>query len=182
MREVSNVSIDTDFLINLLKNYFYTRQLTLLLYSNNNVVFSIAKVFRNIIFLTHFSYFWLWVRCGMFQINTDLLVIYWIINIFTQETLYPSIICEKIGSLHCKRFMKYSLFTKFPLLLKVSEVCNISNKCLLPSKSANKIFLNKTPCTPPSFQYIYIETSTFYHFFTSFHSALGGLYFNPQII
>ena len=78
--------------------------------------------------------------------------------------------------------MKYSLFTKFPLLFKVSEVCNISNKCLLPSKSANKIFLNKTPCTPPSFQYIYIETSTFYHFFTSFHSASGGLYFNPQII
>ena len=48
--------------------------------------------------------------------------------------------------------MKYSLFTKFSLFLKVSEVCNISNKCLFPSESANKIFLNKTSHTPPSFQ------------------------------
>ena len=58
---------------------------------------------------------------------------------------------EKNGALHCKLFSKHPLFTTFSLFLKVSEVCNISSKCWLPNKSANKIFLQKTPYTPSFF-------------------------------
>ena len=65
---------NTDFLVNQPKNYFYKRHLTLLLYSNKKVVLSIAQVFRNIHFLTHFYYFALWMRCAMFQINTDVFI------------------------------------------------------------------------------------------------------------
>ena len=50
-------------------------------------------------------------------------------------------------------------------------------KWRLPNKSANKIFLHKTPHTPPLFlkkialpSHNLLETSTFYHSFTSFHS------------
>ena len=84
--------------------------------------------------------------------NTDLLVIYQNINNFTQEALYPSSISKKNGALHHKCFLKHPLFTTFSLFLKVSEVCNVSSKCWLPNKSANKIFLHKKPYTPPLFQ------------------------------
>ena len=40
----------------------------------------------------------------------------------------------------------------FSLFLKVSEVCNISNKCWFPNISPNKIFSRKTPYTPPLLQ------------------------------
>ena len=89
--------------------------------------------------------------CTIFQRNTDLLVIYQNINNFTQDTLHPSFILgKKIGVLHCKSFSKHPLFTTFSLFLKVSEVCNISNKCWFPNKSVNKIFLHKTPYTAQS--------------------------------
>ena len=65
---------NTDFLINQLKNYFYKRHLTLLLNSNKKVVLSIAQGFRNIHFLTYFYYFAQWIRCAMFQINTDVFI------------------------------------------------------------------------------------------------------------
>ena len=38
-------------------------------------VLSIAQSFRNIHFLLHFWYFWQWLRCAIFQINTNLLTI-----------------------------------------------------------------------------------------------------------
>ena len=113
---------------------------------------SIAQVFENIHFLTHANYFSQWMRCAIFQINTDLLVIYQNINISTQDNLYPSIIWKKIDALHRKRFSKHPLFTTFSLFWKVSGVCNISNKCWLAHKSPNKIFLHKTTYTPPLFQ------------------------------
>ena len=49
-------------------------------------------------------------------------------------------------------FSKHPHFTTFSLFLKASEVCNISNKWLLPDKSVAKIFLHKIPETAPSFQ------------------------------
>ena len=46
--------INTDFLINQLTQYFYTRQLTSLLYFKLKFALSIAESFKNIPFLTHF--------------------------------------------------------------------------------------------------------------------------------
>ena len=72
------------------------------------------------------------------------------------------------GALHCKDFQKHPLFTTFSLFSKLSEGCNISNKCLFPHKSANKIFLKKISYTPSSFEKrlrspweMLLETSTF---------------------
>ena len=90
-------------------------------------------------------------------------------SIFLHETLYiPPSFRKTIGALHRKSFSKHPLFTTFSLLLKVSEVCNISSKCGLSNKSAKKIFLHKTPYTPPLFQK---KTSTFYHIFRIFDSV-----------
>ena len=133
-------------------------------------------------------------------------------SIFLHERLYISTSSrKKLCALHCKSFSKQPLFTSFSLILKVREVCNISSKCWLPNKSADKIFSHKTSYTSPLFQinilcyisykcqlpnnlakhqYFYIrdflsllhfekknsrprlqkffETSTFYHFFTTF--------------
>ena len=90
--------------------------------------------------------------CAIFQINTNLLLIQQNINTFRQETLYPSFISKKNRRSPSQTFSKQPLFTTFSLFLTVSEVCNISNKCGLLNKSANKIFLDRTPYTPPSFQ------------------------------
>ena len=79
--------INTDFLINQLTTYFYTRHLTPLIHLKKTVVLSITESVENIHLLTHLYYFSKWVRCSIFQINTDLLVIYQNINTFTQETL-----------------------------------------------------------------------------------------------
>ena len=72
------------------------------------------------------------------------------------------------GALHCKDFQKHPLFTTLSLFSKLSEGCNISNKCLFPHKSANKIFLKKISYTPSSFEKrlrspweMLLETSTF---------------------
>ena len=87
--------INTDFLLNQLQKYFYTGHLTLLLPSNKKYVLYITQVFRKIHFLPPANQFSAQVRCAVFQIKTNLLVIYQIINIFTQETLYPSFISKK---------------------------------------------------------------------------------------
>ena len=83
-------------------------------------------------------------RCAIFQIYANILVIYQKIYIFTQETLYPSFISKKkISALQRKRLSKHPLFTTFLLLLTVSELCNISNKRQLPNKSAQKVFYTR---------------------------------------
>ena len=60
-------------------------------------------------------------------------------DIFSQETLYLSFIWKESH----KRLSKHPLFATFPLFSKVSEVCNISSKCWLPNKSANKSFYTR---------------------------------------
>ena len=60
---------------------------------------------------------------------------------------------EKLALFIAKRFLKYLLFTTYSLFMRVSEVCNTSNKCWLPNKSTIKIFLHKTPHNPPLFPY-----------------------------
>ena len=124
-------------------------------------------------------------RCAIFQINTNLLIIERNINIFTQETLYR----KKIGGLHREHFSKHPYFTPFSLFLTVSEVCNISNKYWLPNKSATKIFVytivlqntlhcsfiptKKLCCRSQKVS----ERSTFYHIFTWFQRGWGVQYF-----
>ena len=72
--------INTDFLINQLQKYFYTKHLTLLFHSNKKVVLSIAEGFRTIDFLPHFYLTLKMMRCAIFQINTDLVKGYEHIN------------------------------------------------------------------------------------------------------
>ena len=108
--------INTKFLINQLQTYFYARYLTVLLHCNKSFVLSIAQ--RNINFLAHTNYFSQWMRCAIFQINTDLLVIYQNINIFTQETSYLSIIWKKIWRFPAKTFFETSTFYNLFTILK----------------------------------------------------------------
>ena len=61
--------------------------------------------------------------------------------------ILPSFQKKKIGALHRKLFLKHPLVTTFSLFLKVSQVCNVLNKCWLPNKLANKRFLSKIPYT-----------------------------------
>ena len=49
-------------------------------------------------------------------------------------------------------FETITFYHFFSLFLKVNDICNSSSKCWLPNKSANKIFLHKTPYTPFLFQ------------------------------
>ena len=60
-----------------LDNSFYIRMvnLTFLLYFQEKIVLSIADAFKNIHFLLRFHWFSQWMRCAIFQINTNLLII-----------------------------------------------------------------------------------------------------------
>ena len=109
-------------------SYFNTRHFTLLFHLKKNDCAFHRTRFRNIQFLPRAQQFTQWMRCVKFKISTYLLVIYQQINIFTRDTLYPSFIPKKIGTLHRKLFLKHPLFTTFSLFLKVPQVCNISNK------------------------------------------------------
>ena len=60
-------------------------------------------------------------------------------NMFTQETLYPSFF-EKKSLSTLQTFCKTFTFYAFLLFLTVSEVCNISKKYRLPNKSGKKYF------------------------------------------
>ena len=91
---------------------------------------------------------------------------------------------KKNGALHREHFSKHPLFTLFSLFLTMGELCYISHEYWLPIKSANKMFLQKEPYTPPLFQknlrsplQKLLETSIFYNAFTSFDSKWGLLYF-----
>ena len=86
------------------------------------------RCFQKHPFFTTFYQLSRWIRCAMFQINTNLLIIQQNINIFSQKTLYLCLIWKRIGALHRKRFLKHPFFAIFLLFLKVSEVCNISSK------------------------------------------------------
>ena len=83
-------------------------------------------------------------RFAIFQIITDLLVIYQNVSISAQKTLYPSFISKKIVALHSigNVFLNIQFSTRFLLLLTVSEVCNVSNKYCLLNKSAKQTFLH----------------------------------------
>ena len=130
VREVCNISNKYWIPNKSAGNIFYTRhQLKLFLHAIKIFAFSIAAFFRNIHILTHFYYFSQWIRCAIFQINTNLLLIYQNINIFTQETLYLFIIWKKRWHCPSQNFLKHPLFKTFSLFLTMSEVCNISNKC-----------------------------------------------------
>ena len=89
---------------------------------------SIADAFRKIHFSPPFYQFSQWMRCAIFQINTNLLITQRNINIFRQETLFPPSFQIKIYAVHRRIFQKYRLFTAILVFLTVEEVCYISNK------------------------------------------------------
>ena len=82
-------------------------------------------------------------------------------------------------------FWNIQFLPDFPLLLTVSQVCNISNKYCLLIISAKETFLHKDTlhCYFVSKKKLHslsqnlLETSTFYHIFTCFHSGWGVQYF-----
>ena len=86
----------------------------------------------------------------LFQTNTDLLLIHQNSNDFTQETLYLSFISKKKWCSPSQRFFKTSTFYHIFTIFN-SEVCNISNKYWLHSKSTKNCFYTNT-LHPPSFQ------------------------------
>ena len=101
---------NTDFLINQLKNLFIQDTLYPSFISKKKFTFPMVKDFRNIQFLPHFYQFLQWLRCAIFQININLLVIQQNINIFTQETLYTSFNLKKKLALSIETFFETSIF------------------------------------------------------------------------
>ena len=98
-----------------------------------NFVLSIAEAFRNF----YFHFLPRRRRSAIFQLNTNLLVIYEDINNF--KRLYnPASFEKKVVTIHCKPFRKHPLFSTFSLFLTVGETCNSSNKYWLPYNLAKK--------------------------------------------
>ena len=126
------LQVNADFLINQLTKYFYTRQLNFLLHFllvlAVDEMSCISQKYQPPNNLAKHQYF------------------------YTRDFISLLHFGKKIGALHRKRFSKHPLFTTFSIFLKVSEVCNISSKWWLPNKSANKIFLHKTPYLLPLIQ------------------------------
>ena len=150
----------------------------MLLHSNENFVFSIAQVFRNIHFLLLDKQSSQLMRCALFQINTDLLllVIYQNINISTQKTLTLSFISKnKLALLIANFFRNIQFLPHFLLLLTVNEICNISNEYCLFDKSAKEIFNTRDFAPFLRFKKNALTISEaftnihFFHIFTNFH-------------
>ena len=81
-----------------------------------------TESYKNIHFLTRFYHFSQWIRRAIFQINTDLLVIYQSINSSTQETLYPSFILKKKKWLsQLQAFFETYHISTFPFTLNGEE-------------------------------------------------------------
>ena len=120
--------INADFLTNQLRKNFKAKHLRLFLHSNKKCLLSIPQVFRSNHFLPHGNWFSKRISCTIFQINTDLLVVTKTLIILHKRLYIPPLFREKPGVLYRKRFLKHPLFTTFSLFLKVSEVCNTSNK------------------------------------------------------
>ena len=100
------------------QKYFYTRHLTQLLHFQEKFAFSIADAFRIIYFLLHFYQFLRGMRCDIFHVNTNLLIIQRNVNIFAQETIYPSIVLEKNWSSPSQTFFDTSTFYHFFTIFK----------------------------------------------------------------
>ena len=121
--------INTDFLINQIKNQFFHKTPYTPLPFLNKIGVSIEEAFRNIYSLSHFYQLSQWMRCAMFQINTNLIVIQQNINIFTLKPFYiPPLFQKEIGTPHRKCFSKHPLSTTYLLVFTKHKVCNISNK------------------------------------------------------
>ena len=90
---------------------------------------------------------------------------------------------EKTSALYRKCFLNYPLFIRYSLFLKLSEVCNfqINDESLITELTKNiytrhltrLLYFKKKMCYPSQ---NLIETSAFYHIFTSFHSEWGLIY------
>ena len=118
------------------RQYFYTRQFISLLHFERNLVLLIAKPFpKHPLFITVSLFLTVCNVCNI-QINTNFFINQ-LKNIFRQDTFSPSFdsrkkLCSPSQKLletfllHFTTFYKH--FTKFLLIFKADEVCNISNK------------------------------------------------------
>ena len=123
-----------------------------------------------------------WPFPTIFQINTDLLVSYQNIKIFTKEALYLSLILKKFGTLHCKVFSKHPPFSIFFTIFNSQWSEIFSNKHWLPYRSAKNVYL--TPflhLIKTIASMIFLGISTFYHILTSFHEVcnISNKYWPP---
>ena len=82
------------------------------------------KIFRIIHLLPHFHYFQQYLKCVIFQINTDLLV-YQLKKSFYAEILHSSLVSQKIAL----SIVEVSRIIHFLLVFTVGELYHISNKC-----------------------------------------------------
>ena len=86
---------------------------------------SIAQVFRKIHILPHVYQFSQWMRCAVFQINTDLLVKYQHVSIFTYEALHPSFTSKKIWYHPLRKFLEISTFIAHTYQFSLQMRCSI---------------------------------------------------------
>ena len=84
------IQIKTNFLTGQWNIYYFTQDLTYLLYFQGKLALFIGEFPGNIHFLPLFHWFWEWVRCLILQINTSFLISQQRTYIFTQETLHIS--------------------------------------------------------------------------------------------
>ena len=150
MSEVCNTYANADFLIELTK-YLYTRQLTLLLHLRKLCSLH-HRIFEKHPFFTSCLLVFTLDEVRNNQKNPEIPSNLAKYQYFTQGRFIFASFRNKVVTLHRKSFSKHPLFTTFSLVLTVSEVCNTSNKYLLPCKSVTKIFLQKTSINASSFQ------------------------------
>ena len=113
-------------------------------------------------------------RCAIFQTNSDFLVIYQNIQ---RLDIFPSF-RKKMALSIANVFRNIQFLPCLPLLLRVSEVCNISNKYIFLINHLNKCFYTRHlalflrfKTNLRSLSQKLLDTSTFYHIFTNFHSG-----------
>ena len=107
VREVCNISKKLWLRNKSTKEIFYTRHPTPLLHFKQKFAPSVVETIRNNNFLPHFYQLARWT---IFQINTNILVIYHNINIFIQETLYPPVISKNSWCSPSQTFFETSTF------------------------------------------------------------------------
>ena len=152
-------------------HYFYTRDFISLLHFKQKFTISIAEFFRNIDrnkFLVFSTVDEVCYISNKYQPPYNLEKRQYFHTIDFISLFYS----EKKLALSIPNVLRTSTFTTFSLFLEVSDICNISSKCRLLNKSANKTFLHKAPYTFPLLQIkicaLHCKTSEKHPFFTTF--------------
>ena len=105
--------INTNLLIIQQNINIFTQETLFHSFISNKNLRSPLQNFLEISIEINFQYFRLWMRCAIFQINTNLLIIQRNVNIFTQQTLYPSFILRKNWRSPSQTFYEHPLLLLF---------------------------------------------------------------------